>query len=77
MRRLALSLGSPAAVALGLTVLAPGCGRGGQASPLSPTVSAVSEAGARARAQDQRLHEDRRRQEAGFRLRNRKVPRGG
>lgn len=53
-----------------------GCGIDEQHAPMSPTVSADSEAGAKARAQDEKLRADRRKQEAGFHRRRPKLPAG-
>lgn len=68
--------GVAAALALMLAGLASGCGQGSTVSPLSPTVSAESEAGLKARAQDQQLREERQRQEAALHRRNPKLPGG-
>lgn len=59
-----------------LSGLEVGCGVGGDASPMSPTVAADSEAGAKARAQDQKLREERQRQEALLRKRRPGIPTG-
>ena len=54
----------------------PGCGVDEQPAPMSPTVSVDSEAGAKARAQDDRLRAERRKQEASFHRRRPKLRAG-
>lgn len=70
-----ITRGVSVTVALMLANLLAGCGRDPD-SPLSPTVSAESETGVKARGQDQRLREQRQRQEANLRRRHPKLPAG-
>ena len=73
-RRIVVRLGGLSVVSLCATALFPGCGPGAIIEPASPVVSPDSEAGKRAREQDEKLKELRRKEEAKLRKRMKNLP---
>ncbi len=65
------------ALALAAAMLAPGCGAPAVSEPASPVVTADSEAGQKARAEDERLRKERQEQEAKARRRAPGLPTEG
>lgn len=73
-RRSFVRLGTISILAPGALGFFPGCGPGTVAEPSSPVVSPDSEAAKKARAEDEKLKEQRRQEEARFRKRVKNLP---
>lgn len=65
------------ALVAAVTAAPPGCGPAGDAAPASPAVSADSEAGLKALAEDEALRKERQAQEAKARKRVKGLPEEG